>query len=678
MRKNIERTSSIKNFLIPVLLVAILFPLILLGIFSYIKTENILLKSFEENSVQMTNQINSNLEVFVKDLGETVDTFSKNEDFALLIQGQEGQLPPYTTKEALDKFAQKKLEDLKKSDEDIRFVYLGSRNKVMFSNEYGEEKGEYDPTSRPWYKQAVENKNKVAIIDPYLDSKTQKLNFTLAKSIEDKSGNILGVFGIDVSLDQTSTKYKNAKIGQSGKISIIGKNNIMISSSESAKTGKEVKNEDYFGVINGKENGFEKYSSNGKTKYVAFQTNKITGWKIVASFEESEVKVYLNSVRNFTIFIMAIASLMAIAFSVFITKKVTAPLNKLKTGIDRAALGDLSRHIDMKDNDEFGQIGKAFDRMIDNIKNLLNEIKESSNTVKDTALGLSQMTEQTTVATGEVAKTIDDIAANTNEQAAQNMEGAEKLDILSGNIDQISKSIENITQMFNESNDLNKKGISTVDSLTLKTEETKLEGDKVSSVVCEVDNSAQEVGDIINAITEIADQTNLLALNASIEAARAGEAGKGFAVVADEIRNLAENSKDAADKIKVIILDIQNKSKNAVESIKNNNLAVDEQAKAVVETKHIFNQISEKILEVSNVTKNIKSLNDNMVGNKDVLVDIITNISASAEETSASTEQVSTNTEEILSTIENLNDNSQRLNELAGKLKEEVEKFKTE
>src|SRR3546814_15338718 len=80
--------------------------------------------------------------------------------------------------------------------------------------------------------------------------------------------------------------------------------------------------------------------------------------------------------------------------------------------------------------------------------------------------------------------------------------------------------------------------------------------------------TAQQIGDVITLIQDIAEQTNLLALNATIEAARAGEAGKGFAVVASEVKSLASQTARAAEEIRSQIEEIQSASREAVETIK--------------------------------------------------------------------------------------------------------------
>ena len=106
--------------------------------------------------------------------------------------------------------------------------------------------------------------------------------------------------------------------------------------------------------------------------------------------------------------------------------------------------------------------------------------------------------------------------------------------------------------------ELGSKGLYMIDTLTEKSNKTKIATTEVNDIVQDMNESTKQINAISETIADITEQTNLLSLNASIESARAGEAGKGFAVVADEIRKLAEQSKTSTEEIKAIIASIQN------------------------------------------------------------------------------------------------------------------------
>ena len=209
---------------------------------------------------------------------------------------------------------------------------------------------------------------------------------------------------------------------------------------------------------------------------------------------------------------------------------------------------------------------------------------------------------------------------------------------------------------------------------------------QIKSIAAEVGKSAEvvktlgkrsdEIGTIVDTISEISNQTNLLALNAAIEAARAGENGRGFSVVAEEVRKLAEQSNDAAKNISDLIHAIQKDTSSAVESIERGNESVREGAKSVTETGDAFKEIEEQLEKLNlNVRKSISEIEKVNTTSREILkyINVVQNIShKSADEA----QSVSAATQEQAATIQEMSDASGKLAELAQQLQNEVHKFK--
>jgi len=191
-----------------------------------------------------------------------------------------------------------------------------------------------------------------------------------------------------------------------------------------------------------------------------------------------------------------------------------------------------------------------------------------------------------------------------------------------------------------------------------------------------MNSSSQKISVIMNTITQIASQTNLLSLNASIEAARAGDAGRGFAVVASEIKKLAEQSSVAAKEIDYIINEIQSQSKNAVSEMNVTQIAITDQDKAVKETRNIFGEISNTSANLKTEVSKINEMNKRMILEKDIILGVMQEISASAQQNSAATQQISASSQEQVAGMEEVAKTAEQLNFVTQNLELEISKFK--
>lgn len=193
--------------------------------------------------------------------------------------------------------------------------------------------------------------------------------------------------------------------------------------------------------------------------------------------------------------------------------------------VESAAKGDLTATHDVRGGDPVGQLGEGLSRMINDLRNIIVQIKE----------GAEQFSAS--------ASTISNTSNNLSEAAQTNAATVEEM---TASVDQLTESIKLIATNAADANSIAEE--------TSKRASTGGEAvDRSIAAMKEINRSSERISEIIQVISEIASQTNLLALNAAIEAARAGEHGLGFAVVADEVRKLAERSSEAAKQITGLI-----------------------------------------------------------------------------------------------------------------------------
>ncbi|SCG83882.1 methyl-accepting chemotaxis protein [Proteiniborus sp. DW1] len=329
-----------------------------------------------------------------------------------------------------------------------------------------------------------------------------------------------------------------------------------------------------------------------------------------------------------------------------------------------------------KRDDEIGSIAKALIKMQSNFRNIIGKTMEVSQHVGTSSSELIDVTNQTAIASDEVAKAVEEIAKGASEQAKDT-------EISAGYIEDIGKLFDECDDCTRELNNAIEKidnqkedGFIVLGGLIQKTEKNNEVIEHINNIVINNKENAEKIEAASEMIKKISEQTNLLALNAAIEAARAGEAGKGFAVVAEEIRKLADQSNSFTEEIKELILYLKTDSENAVQEMLEIKELADEQKISVEETKTKFETIALAIDIVKTIIIRLNDSAKEMNIRKNKLIDLTQNLSAIAEENAAGTEEASASIEELTASMEQIASSSEYLGNLADEMKRSISEFK--
>lgn len=657
--------KGIRTKLMVSLISICLIPLIILGLSNYRQAKNTLSKNFELTSKQTVHEINTSLNYYFDAMSIQLKMASQNVNF----------IKPEGTADR-SQYTEAYLKDIKASNVDVLNAYYGTESGKFLVYPKVELPSDFNHKERDWYKEAIKNKGKVFYTSPYVDVATGQTVVSLVQTVED-NGTIVGVVGVDVSLERMTNVFESSKVGKDGYAYISDSNGVIIAHPNKEIVGTEEASKlSVWNYIKTSTSGFTDYEYNGDKKYATFTTNENTGWKIIGSMSEDEISEDVDSINNAMFITIGVMILISTILSYFLSKSMASHAKALRDAFSKTAKGDLTTRVDIKSGDEFGFLGKDFNMMIDNISGLMSEVKVSSEVVLETSTNLAAMAGETTISITQVSRAIEEISQGATEQASNAQDGAMGMSVLSEGIDEIADTTNHLEQVAYDALDLGHIGLDVVKELAGKSDRTKEASNEVSQIVTDMSQKTEQINMISDAIADITEQTNLLSLNASIEAARAGEAGRGFAVVADEIRKLAEQSKQSTEEIRKIIESIQTMSKNAAKAMNESNDLVKDQDIAVEETEKIFMKILDAINDLTERIKQIGSSAKVIDAKKDEVVGQIENISSVSEETASASEEVSASTEEINATMDEVTRYAQDLQELAKALELGIQRFK--
>lgn len=315
-------------------------------------------------------------------------------------------------------------------------------------------------------------------------------------------------------------------------------------------------------------------------------------------------------------------------------------VNEIISAMDRFAGGDLTVNMVIKNKDEIGNLFSGFNKVVANIKNMIERVAEA--------------VDATASASTEISSSTEEMAAGAQQQSSQTTEVAGAVEEMTNTIVETTNNNKVAAKDANNSKEIAEAGGRVFAELETSMDALASIVEESTEIVDELGKSSEKIGEIVHTINDIADQTNLLALNAAIEAARAGEQGRGFAVVADEVRKLAERTTKATKEIEEMIGAIQTNTSKAVSSMHTGTEQVNTGKQKVTDANESMQQIinsSINVLEMVNQTA--RASEEQNLAAEEISRNIVS-INQVAQETAKGVEQIATASEDLAKLTENL------------------------
>lgn len=415
---------------------------------------------------------------------------------------------------------------------------------------------------------------------------------------------------------------------------------------------------------------------NGQKYFFIYSGSEKTGATVCALVPASIVTGQADEIRTLTIGLVILAVIIVLIIGILIVTGIQGNMRRISSKLEEVAKGDLTVLVKAKSRDEFRFLAGSASNMIANTKKLVNKVSDATGQLEASAREVEQASGVIDEYSRDITQAIGEINEGMTRQSQHAQECVAKTDVLSNEIQGISKVVEQVETLVDETEGMINQGMDIVKLLGSRAQETTEITSKVGDSIDTLRKESEIINTFVGTITDITEQTNLLSLNASIEAARAGEAGRGFAVVAEEIRKLADDSAKAAGEIGHNVDHIAAQTMNSVESAKQAQAMVALQTEAVEQVITVFRDMQDHMKQLVEGLKEIVTAIERADRERGDAVIAVKNISDIIEETAGSAETVNDVANRLLQNVENLSSTAEALGNNMDGLKAEISVFR--
>jgi len=554
------------KFLIPTVLLVVISITVASAV-SYFITKNRMMEAIKKQIVQTVDATDAHLNHWIERTQSDIAGWASQRVYQLALRdsyiGIAARTPANT--------------QLKEKTKNYKFYeninIINPKGEIIASSD-PEAIGKEKLTDSRFFEQAMSGKVYISDVTTY--QATGKPVFIIASPIKYKN-TVIGVLNAVIKMSHFNRKFIDVvKVGQKGYAYLYDQKGLILShSAEPVILKKDLAHlESKRKKMITDRDGLISYSSDGVKKIVAFKQCQFAPWAIGVEADTGEIIAPLKEI-GYASFIAGFVAIVFLTFSMlYMTNNLLInPILKIVYRLKNMAEGegDLTTLLEIRSNDEIGELGRQFNIFIAKLKKIIKEIAANTEIVKTSAADLTDLSNAmvassnlTADQTGNLAEGLAETNANINSMASSAEQMSTNAQNVSSVTEQISQNIAALAKAVEEMNESMQAIGQNSETASAIASEAMTMAAKSTATMGSLGKAATEIGKVTKMIKGIAEQTNLLALNATIEAASAGDAGKGFAVVANEIKILANQSAQAAEDIRQRIEGVQSESAQAL------------------------------------------------------------------------------------------------------------------
>ena len=518
---------------------------------------------------------------------------------------------------------------------------------------------------------------------------------TLARRIEDAGGEVLGVAGVDFSLDFLEGILADVDKRSGGASTIANYTGLILADTLAEGDGSYLSDTHSADTVSAASELIRPETDrdstveteiDGRTVLQMMESvrlhENLDPWVFIVSLPEEKIleiprRIYLE----LTVSELAVLALLTFLI-VAVSRRISRPLVELTSTFDIIASGDFRPAAAVRGRDETGRLAAGFNRLTSALNGVLGDLKASLGTLETNAGDLaSEMTrteaalegtdrsvetvvlrgadmdreiKEVTVSVGRIQENAGSLEARSREESEMILQSVAAIEEILANIRAVTGSVVKASEQYGALNESSARGEELLSEVIERTQH--------------VLSRSEALLDTNTVIANIASQTNLLSMNAAIEAAHAGEAGRGFAVVADEIRKLAENAAEQSKAVEAMLGEVA----SSIRSIADSSRRAGEN----------FGEIQSLIRTITRLEEEVKlAMEEQSAGSNQILVSLDRMKSASADmdreaaavsalagQISGETEDLNRYSEDIRSSIEAVRSNGSVLRSAYSKI----------